>query len=181
MDWTQFSPEGSSITVQCRRSDDGFNWTEWATCTNGAQIPYIHEDTPLYNTRLSFRVILQTSDYAVQPTFQPTITLSIEPVMVFHNKGNLASQPELWITKVGNGDFSMTNISNNGEVFQFDSLINAETVYVNNEQQHIESSLPVTYRYQNFNDNYLSLPPGKNIFRISGDADIQWRYQYRII
>ncbi|KAF6565470.1 hypothetical protein G9G63_09950 [Paenibacillus sp. EKM202P] len=179
--WNQTMPEGSIIVVQSRKSDDGYNWSEWRNCVNGSEIPEINEDTPLYNTKLSIRVIIQTTDYSIRPFFDPNITLHFQPVLVFHNKGDLPCQPEIWISKVGSGDFTMTNTSHNNEQFKFIGLVDGETVYVNNERQNIETTLAVTYRYKDFNDNYLNLPVGKSVFKVDGDADIKWRYQYKRI
>ncbi|MMZ70712.1 hypothetical protein D1872_338290 [compost metagenome] len=52
---------------------------------------------------------------------------------------------------------------------------------MNNERQDIETTLAVTYRYKDFNDNYLNLPVGKNVFKIDGYADIKFRYQFKRI
>lgn len=178
--WISSSPTGSNVTIQTRLSKDGVNWTEWQNCINGAHIPDITEETSTYNTKIMFRVLINSSSYDIKPSFTK-ITLYYEPVLVFDNKGDMNCSPEIWITKQGNGDFSIVNTSHNNDEFKFTNLIHDETVYVDNEKQDIETSLAVTYRYKDFNDNYLSFPIGKNILRVTGDAEIKFRYQFTLL
>lgn len=179
INWESDVPSGTSIIVQTRISFNGIDWTEWKNCVNHGQIPDINEDTPLYNAKIVYRIIVQSNSYNIRPKFK-SITMSFEPVLVFDNKGQVNCEPEIWITKVGNGDFSFQNISHNNDEFKLTNLIHDETVYVNNEHQDIETSLVNTYRYKDFNDNYLSLPIGKNILRVNGKANIKFRYQFKI-
>ena len=178
--WESTTPIGSQAILQTRFTNDGLNWSEWRTCVNGGRIPDINEDEGFYNVKLMFRVLFTRESYDSVPSFQ-SITFYFEPVLVFDNKGDLPCSPEIWITKQGNGDFSIVNSSHNNEEFKFKSLIHDETVYVNNEQQDIETSLVVTYRYKDFNDNYLSFPSGKNILKVTGNADIKFRYQFKLL
>ncbi|WP_110932430.1 phage tail family protein [Paenibacillus bouchesdurhonensis] len=178
--WESSTPGGSQIVVQTRLSFDAVNWTEWRACTNGGQIPEVNEDTPLHGTYIMYRVIMKSNSYSIKPKFKK-ITFFFEPVLVFDNKGDLNCKPEIWITKLGNGDFSIQNITHSNEEFAFTNLLDGETVYVDNENQDIETTLAVTYRYKDFNDNYLNFPPGKNVLRVSGNADIKFRYQYTLL
>src|SRR5690606_26839588 len=104
-----------------------------------------------------------------------------EPVFVIDNIGDDICYPEVWITKTGAGNISLINTSNDNEEFAFTGLNNNETVYVNSEREYIESSLAMTTRYGNFNDNYMQLPIGKNVFRINGRAKLQFRFQFPLI
>ncbi|MGM1044899.1 MAG: hypothetical protein ACQEXX_01995 [Bacillota bacterium] len=178
--WVFKQPEHTKVIVQTRVSFNNYDWTEWRTCVNGGQIPDVNEDTPLYNAQLMFRVILQSNSYDIKPRFT-SISFEFEPVLVFDNKGDRNCKPEIWITKIDNGDFSIQNLSHNNEEFKFKDLIHDETIYVNNEQEDIETSLVVTYRYKDFNDNYLDFPMGKNILRVNGKADIKFRYQFKTL
>lgn len=179
--WECITPEGSNIIVQTRlSSSNGLDWSEWRTCTNDGQIPDINEDTPIYNTSIMYRILIQSASYTVIPKFK-SITFFFEPVLVFNNKGDLNCKPDIWITKIGNGDFSIQNISHNNEEFKFTNLIHDETVFVDNENEDIETSLVVTYRYKDFNDNFLNFPIGKNILRLNGKADIKFRYQFKLL
>lgn len=99
----------------------------------------------------------------------------------FDNKGDVEMYPEIWIQKVGNGDFSITNLMNRGQVFKFTGLQDQETVYVDNERQYIETDIVNMYRYGAFNNNYLELVVGRNRLEIQGKAKILFRYQYKTL
>ncbi|MMZ67188.1 hypothetical protein D1872_297430 [compost metagenome] len=129
---------------------------------------------------MRFRVTVRTSNPNITPSLS-NVQFRFTPVITFNNQGDLNCRPEIWIEKHGNGDISLINTSKHNEEFKFTSLIDQEIVYVDNQQEHIETSLPVTYRYSNFNDNYLDLKPGLNIFTFSGDASIQFRYQFKTL
>lgn len=178
--WIDYVPEESQVIIQTRFSFDSVNWSEWRTCINGGQIPEINEDTATYGLQMMFRVLMSANKYDLNP-YLSEISFSFEPVIVFDNRGDIPCEPEVWITKVNNGDFAIINLSHNSEEFKFTQLIDQEVVYVNNEQQDIETSLPVTYRYTNFNDNYLSFPIGKNVLRIEGKGNIKFRYQFKYL
>ncbi|PYY28384.1 phage tail domain-containing protein [Paenibacillus illinoisensis] len=178
--WQATSNTDSNIVVQTRISQNNRDWTEWELCTNRGSIPQINESTGLYNHYIMFRVLMNATNYSSQPTFT-SISFDFEPIILFDNKGDMNCSPEIWITKRGNGDFSIINLSHNNDEFKLTALIDGETVYVDNERQDIETSLAVAYRYKDFNDNYLSFPIGKNILRVIGDADIQFRYQFKLL
>lgn len=96
----------------------------------------------------------------------------------FKNLGNLNCKPEVWIETLEAGDFSIINQSDSGREFKFTGLEINETVYVDNENEHIETDIVDIYRYDNFNDNYLDLPYGVNKLKIYGKCNIRLRYQY---
>ncbi|MCP1185111.1 phage tail domain-containing protein [Paenibacillus sp. 1781tsa1] len=178
--WESVEPIGSNIVVQTRFTRDNLNWSEWQNCINGAHIPDIVEDVGFFNVSIMFRVLFIRNSYDEIPEFKG-ITFYFEPILLFDNKGDKNCSPEIWITKQGNGDFSIINTSNNYDEFKFKNLIHDETVFVDNENQDIETSLAVTYRYKDFNNNYLSFPVGKNILRVTGNADIKFRYQFTLL
>jgi hypothetical protein len=175
--WNAVNYTDTTIKIETSLSyNGGVTWTDWETCINGGSIPQINPSTPLKSSRIKFRVILETTSPTSTPLFS-NITFDITPIVVFNNKGNAVCTPEIWITKHGNGNFSIVNTSHNNETFAFAGLIDDETVYVNNERQDIQTSLAVTYRYKDFNDNYLEFPPGINVLKINGNATIRFRYQ----
>lgn len=179
--WTSYEPEGTSVKIYTSVSfDGGYDWTDWKQCVNGGFVPDIKHDSPLGNALFKFRVFLESIDPAISPRLD-NVTFEFEPVIVFDNKGDTYCQPEVWITMNESGDFSLVNLSNGNEEFKFTDLVNGETVYVNNEREHIETDRLATYRYSNFNDNYLNLPVGQNIFRVNGKAKIIFRYQFKFI
>jgi phage-related protein len=95
----------------------------------------------------------------------------------FMNFGHKMLMPELWIKKVGDGDISIENRANKGW-FQFVGLQDKEIVYVDNEREHIETDIIGEYRFDNFNDNYLELEPGRNILNVKGNCILQFRYRF---
>jgi predicted phage tail component-like protein len=99
----------------------------------------------------------------------------------FNNMGDVNIKPELWIQKVGNGDVTIKNLTNGGQIFKFTGLLNGETVYVDNDREYIESSLPNTYRYDAFNNEYLDIVVGRNILQIYGNIKINFRYQFKVL
>lgn len=99
----------------------------------------------------------------------------------FNNLGDMPLKPEMWIKKIGAGDVIVENKAD-GRVFMFTGLTDGEYVYIDNERQEIMSDyteLTGTYRYDNFNNNYLELESySKNILNIKGECKIQFRFRY---
>ncbi|ALS22319.1 phage tail domain-containing protein [Paenibacillus naphthalenovorans] len=179
--WVSSEPIGTKLWIETRLTfNDGFTWTDWKLCVNGGYIPDINSQTALQHAKIQFRAFLETNDKNTTPSLNEVVFF-FEPVIYFSNDGDVKIRPEIWITKIGNGDFSIINTSNGNEEFKFIDLIDQETVYVNGEREQIETSLAATYRYANFNDNYLELPTGENVLRVIGDAKIQFRYRYRLL
>lgn len=179
--WEATIPDGTSIIVQtCLSFDRGRRWSEWRTCTNGGAIPDLNPTTKLDNIQLKYRVLIQSTSYDLIPSFKQ-ISFSFEPVITIDNKGDTPCKPEMWITKSGNGDIRIINLTNKQEEFVFTDLVDQEIVYIDNEKQDIETNLIATYRYKNFNDNYLTLPIGLNILRVKGTGNIQFRYELRYV
>lgn len=98
----------------------------------------------------------------------------------FINEGDEPIFPEVWITTKGNKNVKIHNLSN-GVQFEFNDLAFSETVYIDNENQDILTDLPLTYRYGNFNGNYLRLDRGMNRLKLFGQFRIEFRYQFKII
>lgn len=178
--WESARSSGTSVIVQLTTSYDGINWAEWETCVNGSSVNLLSNNTYINHTKIKFRVILERDSTSTSPSIQG-LSLSVEPVLVFNNLGDLNCQPEIWITKLGSGDFSIINTSHNNDTFSFQGLVDQEMIYVNNEQQDIETSLVNTYRYNNFNDSYLDFPIGQNVLRVQGAAKIKFRHQYKLL
>jgi predicted phage tail component-like protein len=113
----------------------------------------------------------------------PWYDLSIQDVSTIEirNIGDKSIIPEIYILKTTAGDLSIRNLSNKGELSSFKSLIADEELYVNGENQIIESSLLNTWRYDNFNDTHLTLYLGKNTLQIDGKCKIKLKYKYKFI
>lgn len=181
VNWKATTGTNSSIRVFTSFSlNGGYDWSEWNEALNGSSIPDLAVDIPLNNLYLRYRAFL-TSETKTEMPVLTEINFSFEPVLVINNIGDHVCLPEIWITKVNKGDISLINTSNDNEEFKFIGLNNNETVYINNEREYIESSLALTSRYKDFNDNYMALPVGKNVIKINGTAKLQFRYQFPLI
>jgi predicted phage tail component-like protein len=102
-------------------------------------------------------------------------------IVEIYNYGDKTILPELFITKVDSGDLTIINLSNKGEQTVFTSIFDSEELYVNGENEIIETNLPNIWRYDNFNDNHLKLYYGKNTLQISGKCKIKFQYRYKFI
>ncbi|MBU7316154.1 hypothetical protein [Paenibacillus oleatilyticus] len=180
IEWNSVEPSGTKIKIETRLTfDNGLTWTDWKSCTNGGSIPDISSNTSIKLALLQYRSFLETEVSNLTPMLNEVVFF-FEPVIHFRNVGDVKVRPEVWIIKVGNGDFSIINTSNGNSEFKFVNLIDQETLYVNGEREQIDTSLAATYRYSNFNDNYLELPVGDNVLRVVGKAKIQFRYRNKL-
>jgi phage-related protein len=98
----------------------------------------------------------------------------------FINNGDLDLYPELEIYKIGNGNLSIKNLVG-GQEFKFIDISNGETLYVDCENENIITDKVNTYRFSNFNDNYLKIYRGVNKLQLTGDFDMQFRYQLKFL
>lgn len=112
--------------------------------------------------------------------FDPDVETRVE----FNNNGDLPIKPEIWFQmpfiKDGKGDFQIIKNTNDTTIFKFTDLLSQEQIYVHNEKEYIESINTVHYRYDNFNNNYLSLNRGKTQLLIKGASQLTMRYQERM-
>lgn len=128
---------------------------------------------------------INISPYTYSPVYSTVKDFSLitEPTLFeFTNSGDNPLYPEMWIQKIGSGDLSIRNFSNGGQEFKFVNLLDSEVVYIDNRPNHhyIETDLVNTYRYDNFNGNYLKLPRGVNRLEITGACKIKFLYQFEI-
>lgn len=178
--WDSKEPEGTELTIQVSISYDGIIWEDWLTATNGGAIPYIAPNTDLHNIQLRFRVLFKTDDHTKTPSLEG-VYFEFEPVIFFDNKGDKEIYPEVFIEKIGNGDFSIINTSYGNYETKLVDLINGEQIYLNGNREQVETNLPFVYRYQNFNDNHLKFVQGENVLRIKGNGKIQFRYELKYV
>lgn len=124
------------------------------------------------------------SPYAYSPIFTKDIDLSnVETPVVFEfeNLGDVDLKPEMWITAIDT-NIKIENLTYaNIPPFEFNDILNNETIYIDNENEIIETDLSDTYRYDNFNDNYLILKRGVNRLQITGKCKLSFRWQYKIL
>lgn len=140
--------------------------------TNGLQQGYIEVE------------MLNISPYSYSPVYQEVFDLSTitsPSVIELPNKGDEILKPELWIQKYGQGSVSIKNLSDGGREFLINNLSDTETVYFDNERRHIETDLPLYYRYDDFNGNYLELPAYSiSRLQVSGACKLLFKYQFKL-
>ena len=102
-------------------------------------------------------------------------------ILEFDNRGDIHCSPLLYLEKIGDGDISIVNLSSNGREFKLTGLVNGEKLVIDNELQTIETDIPLTYRYDNFNSNYLKMPKEINRLLVTGDCKIQFKMQFKTL
>ncbi|TPF17923.1 distal tail protein Dit [Priestia megaterium] len=101
-----------------------------------------------------------------------------EQMIEIMNDGDLPINPIMDIYKIGRGSLRIDNFSRRDEPFEFDILEDEETLEVDNEEAIITTSISNTDRYDNFNENFLTLERGVNRLLIKGSCIIRFRYQF---
>lgn len=142
----------------------------------------IHNGMKQGYLNLTFRC---NSPYTYTPTtLSPTYDYSVNTSgtdLTFINLGSEPCQPDIWIQKIGNGDISIVNLSDGGREFKFTGLVDQEELNVDCENQDIETNLSGTYRYNNFNNKFLTFPPGTNYLKVYGNCKLQFRYRFKTL
>jgi phage-related protein len=101
--------------------------------------------------------------------------------MTFYNYGNIPFYPTFIIEKIGNGDISIVNTSNEGYEMKFTGLLDKEVVTIDGGNEDITTSIPNTYRYNNHNGVFLEMTYGQNHLMIYGDANLLIKYQCKLL
>lgn len=101
-----------------------------------------------------------------------------EPLLNLGNKGHHTILPEIWIEKVDSGDLYIYNKTNSNKKFEFKNIDIGEKLYINCEDEYIETDKEKTYRYDDFNDYYLEIIRGENVLILSDNMKIKFRYRY---
>lgn len=129
-------------------------------CDSGGS--YSHEiSTPVYDTK-------KLSE--VQNENMPIIKLG--------NRGHESIYPKIWIEKIDDGDLRIINKTNGGEIFEFKNIDIGEKLFIDCENEIIETDKEKTYRYDDFNDNYLELVYGENVLAVSNNMKIKFAMRY---
>lgn len=98
--------------------------------------------------------------------------------IILENKGTELLKPIIQIKKITDGDLIIQNVSNGGIEFKFNNLNAGEELVVDCEYEEIDVNLTNTWRYDNFNGNYLSLPFGKNRLKVFGTCYLRFIYRH---
>lgn len=125
--------------------------------------------------------LVSNSPYSYSPVYS-TNSLTIDNItngynLEIENDGDESIFPEVWITTKGHNEVKINNFSN-GVKFSLSNLSLSEQIYIDNEKRDIITDLPLTYRYDNFNKQYLELSRGVNRLQLIGKFEFEMRYQY---
>ncbi|MEC1786091.1 phage tail domain-containing protein [Schinkia azotoformans] len=128
---------------------------------------------------------LNISPYTYSPFYVQIFdysTITTPTTFEFTNSGDNNLYPEIWVEKVGTGEISIVNLSNGGKDFKFTGLLDQEVIYVDNRPafHHIESSLPNTYRHDNFSGEFLELTRGVNRLQLTGKCILKFMHQFEL-
>lgn len=173
--WDEVKPSGTDIIIETSL-DGGVTWTK---TINGQPIPGIYDGMDMVNKTILVRETLVTNDTTKTPELKE-LRITSSTGLVFENIGDLELKPEIWIKKIGDGDVAILN-RDTGELFEFTDLKDNEQIYVDNEEEYIESDLPGIYRYNNFNNVFLNLEVGRNELEVRGACQIQFRYRFKTL
>ncbi|WP_080845542.1 phage tail domain-containing protein [Cytobacillus gottheilii] len=94
------------------------------------------------------------------------------------NLGHYSLFPEIWINKIGDGDIEIINYSNGGRSTKFTNLKDNENLYMDCINERIETNIPDVFRHDDFNDEVLELPYGRNRLLVKGNANIKFGYRF---
>jgi phage-related protein len=138
---------------------------------NGINYGYITVEMTC-NSPFAFSPKYQTGDYDYSNNTLSGLTLD------FTNSGHFDLYPILRITKVGDGDISIVNETDDGRIFEIRNLFDGEEIFVDNQKKEIVSDITGVYRYDDHNGNWLKLIEGDNTLRTYGDCIISFEYRF---
>jgi predicted phage tail component-like protein len=101
-----------------------------------------------------------------------------ETTIEFPNRGTNSISLVIEITKIEDGDLTIQNLSNYNNEFKLSNLKNGENLTIYNSEEEIITDIPNKDRYDDFNDNYLSLSYGNNVLQVTGKCKLRFIYQY---
>jgi phage-related protein len=107
-----------------------------------------------------------------------TYTTSATPTATLTNDGYLNVYPTIYITMVGAGDITVTNLSAD-ITFSLTGLDDGEQIILYCEDEIITTSKSSTYRYSVFSGTYFYLIPGGNTINFTGNCTIYFKWQYK--
>ncbi|MCP1159458.1 distal tail protein Dit [Bacillus infantis] len=143
---------------------------------------YVHNGLKQGYLNLTMRC---DSPYSYSPEFSSkthTFENNMDGTVIeYTNGGDTQCSPLLYVEKIGDGDISILNLNFNGREFKFTDLVDGEKLVIDNEKQTIETDLPLTYRYDNFNNMYLVMIVGVNRLLVTGDCKIQFKSRFKTL
>lgn len=150
----------------------------YAMCINAPSVT--HNGLKQGYVTLDFRC---DSPYAYSPlmaTKEYDCTQSDTTNFILENYGDIDIYPQIYLTKIGDGNLTINNINGNTSM-QFTGLLDQEQLYIRCEKKYIETSIPNVFRYDSLNDNYMKLVYGQNNIEVSGDCKIKFVYEFKFL
>lgn len=176
---SDYISEGDSvIEIEMRHSEDGVNWTDWYDVKKGS--PRIFDGiNTIKNLLIQYRVVLESDLF-----FFPQLNFfSVGGGIVYEieNIGDLPHKPKIWIKKLNkNGDISIRNLTS-GEELELKGLQKNETVFIDNDEEQIITDVPLTYRYDNHNNVFLTLELRDNLIVGKGDFELDFKMEFQTL
>ncbi|MCA1025659.1 phage tail family protein [Cytobacillus kochii] len=108
----------------------------------------------------------------------PWIEVDGSKVIEIDNLGHHSTLPDIWIESDKSGSISFFNLTDQNTEMRLDNLQTNEQLYIDCENEILETNLENVYRHDDFNENYLTLVYGKNHIKIVGKAKVKFSYRY---
>jgi len=143
-------------------------------CMNTDSSQLIHNGLQEGYVNLQFKC----NDICAYSRYKEVTHTDLTSELKFSNRGDLVVYPEFVFTKAGDGDITITNNTNN-QILTMTNLLDAEEIYIDNENEVIESNTQL-YRYNNHNNVFMYMNVGINKFEITGNLSnfkIRWRFK----
>lgn len=113
--------------------------------------------------------------YTEKETVTATSTINIV------NDGHEIVFPEISILKNGNGKVEIINETDNGNIFELGNLTNGEDLYLDCYRETIQTDIVGVYHYSDYVGHFPKLLLGNNVFKVTGNCDITFRYKEEYI
>lgn len=141
------------------------------------------DDTNLIHNGLQQGYVTLTmrcnSPYIYSPIIlTPLETVTTSKTITITNNGFKDIYPEISIKKIGDGNIEIKNITDNNKTFLIQNLVNGEDIYLNCEQEIIETDAIGVYHYSDIVGDFPKLiKRTTNTIQITGDCQIQFRFR----
>lgn len=176
----RYKENGGNIDVYIRTSFDTESWSEWIKINDSLYGNLFRDDFyGMEYGKVQFKIEM-TPIGIESPVFE-SFSFALVGSHIIENTGDVVCKPELWIKKInGSGTVKLINETSK-EILILTDLNNNETVFIDCENEDIESDLPLTYRYDNHNNVFLKLGIGENVLSGEGDFELTLRYEFKTL
>ncbi|MEB5480777.1 phage tail family protein [Shouchella clausii] len=102
-----------------------------------------------------------------------------EHELTIDNPGDFDIKPFIQIKKKWDGDIKIENLSVFNQTMILSNLKDGEVITIDCDKEYVETNLPNTYRHNDFNEVYLSIPYGRaKKIKVIGSCHIRIDYEY---